>query len=331
MNNYNICTVDNYNVKNITVSKPYSVNDNTYVFNIKYMKNVCLIQTPISIIPYSYSLYDNNSFRFDIVTDISAVYKMLDDICLLISNKINKYNSKYLHKRNIKNICNKVDDKRYKLSLMNKDANNIYTFNSRQEPISLTTLHTFDKVICLFELKRLVLKNDKGFWQTNLLQIKKCSNTIQPSFAHCLIVTNTNETSGDNDRFACYLKMLHMKIPLEAIRHKMLMDGLTENDFNIWSETVNTQTGTAPRPPPLPPPPPPPLLQLNKNKLSHKSKSINDDGGPEFLKDITSGNFQLRKTNDIKQKVLSTVPKDYAPPSLSDIRSALSKLKKVTI
>jgi hypothetical protein len=172
-----------------------------------------------------------------------------------------------------------------------------------------------------------VLKNDTGFWQTNLLQIKKCSNVIQPSFAQCLIVSNSIVNEKDDDRYASYLKMFQMKIPLDAIRHKMLMDGLTENDFNIWSKTVNSQ---APRPPPLPPPPPPPLLQLNKNILT-SSQAKTNTGGPEFLKDINSGNFQLRKTNNIKQKVLSTVPKEYAPPSLSDIRSALSKLKKVNI
>lgn len=326
MNKYNICTVDNYNVNNLTISKPYNVNDNTYIFNIKYMKNVCLIQTPISIIPYSYSLYDNNSFKIDIVTDTATLHKMLDDISSFITSKINKYNKRYLHNKNIKSISSNIDDTRYKLSLLNKDANNIYTFNSKQEPISLTTLHTFDKIICLFELKRLVLKNDKGFWQTNLLQIKKCSSIIQPSFAQCLIVSSNDTSVKDNDsnRYASYLKMFQMKIPLEAIRHKMLIDGLTENDFSIWSKTVNNQI---PRPPPLPPPPPPPFSQLNKKILDNPNKS----GGPEFLKDISSGNFQLRKTDTIKQKVLATVPKEYAPPSLNDIRSALSKLKKVNV
>lgn len=329
MNNYNICIVDNYNLSNISVRKPYSVTDNTHIFDIKYMKNVCLIQTPICIIPYSYSLYDNNSFKLDIVTEIHAIHKMLDDICSFIINKINNYNTKYLQSINIKNICNKIDDKtstRYKLSLTNKDANNVYTFNSKQEPISLTTLHTFDKVVCLFELKRLVLKNDKGFWQTNLLQIKKCSNSIQPSFAQCLIIST--ETSGENDRFASYCKMFQMKIPTDAIRHKMLIDGLTENDFNSWLKTINIQNGSTPRPPPLPPPPPPPLLHLNKNPLTLKPQTTS---GPEFLKDISSGNFHLRKTNDLKQKVLSTVAKEYAPPSLNDIRMALSKLKKVNL
>lgn len=328
MNNYNICTVDNYNVNNITVSKPYSVTDNTYVFNIKYMKNVCLIQTPISIIPYSYSLYDNNSFKIDIISDAYVFHRMLDNISSCIINKINKYDVKYLHDKSIKSITSNVDNKKYKISFMNKDANNIYTFNSKQEPISLTTLHTFDKIICLFELKRLVLKNNKGFWQTNLLQIKKCSNTIQPSFAHCLIVSANDTSTNINDKYVSYMKMFQMKIPLEAIRHKMLIDGLTENDFDIWSKTINSQT---PRPHPLPPPPPPPppLLPLNKNISKIPLKNISN--GPEFLKDISSGNFQLRNTNTIKQKVLATVSKEYAPPSLNDIRSALSKLKKVNI
>lgn len=317
MIDYNICTVDNYNINNITISKPYSVNDNTHVFNIKYLKNVFLIQTPVSIIPYSYSLYDNNTFKIDIITDTSTLHNMLDHISSFITDKINRYNTKYFYNKNIKNISSKIDDKRYKISLMNKDANNVYAFNSKQEPVNLTTLHTFDKIICLFELKRLVLKNDKGFWQTNLLQIKKCSTTILPSFEKCLIV----ETSSN--RYASYLKMFQMKIPLEAIRHKMLIDGLTENDFDIWSKTLNNQP---PRPPPLPPPPPPPpppLLQLNK--------TISTKSGPEFLKDISSGNFQLKKTNNVKQKILATVSKEYEPPSLNDIRSALSKLKKVNV
>lgn len=314
MNNLDICTVENYNTKNITVSKPYNVNDDTYVFNIKYKKGICLIQTTTCIIPYSYSLYDDNSFKLDIVTEASSMYKMMSDICSLVIKKINYYNEEYIKNKNIREICSKAQDK-YKLSLRNKDTNNVYTFNSKQEPIALTTLHTFDKVICLFELKRLVIKNEKVFWQTNLLQIKKCSSTIQPSFSQCLIISTDNE----NTMYTKYSKMLQMKIPLDAIKHKMLMDGLSENDFNLWSKP---QSG--PKPPPLPPPPPPPIL-------SSLVKSVK--GGPEFLKDISLGNFHLRKakSNEVKHKVLSTVNRDYAPPSLNDIQNALSKLKKTNL
>lgn len=313
MSTLDICTVDNYNTKSISVSKPYHVNDDTYVFNIKYTKSICLIQTPTCIIPYSYSLYDDNSFKLDISTESSSMYKMMNDICSIVIKKIYNHNEEYIKNKNIKEICNKVQNK-YKLSLRNKDANNIYTFNSKQEPISLTTLHTFDKVICLFELKRLVIKNEKVFWQTNLLQIKKCSSTIQPSFSQCLIVSNNSD-----DIYSKYSKMFQMKIPVDAIKHKMLMDGLTENDFSMWSKSINVS-----RPSPLPPPPPPPIP-------SNLMKSVK--AGPEFLKDISLGNFQLKKakTVDIKQKILSSVKGEYAPPSLNDIRNALSKLKKTNL
>jgi Subunit CCDC53 of WASH complex len=315
MSNPNICTVDNYNTSHITVSKPYHVNDDTYVFNIKYNKSMCLIQTPTCIIPYSYSLYDDNSFKLDIQTEMEGVYKMMNAICSHILKKINNYNQEYIKDKNIQEVCSKVQDK-YKLSLRNKDANNVYTFNSKQEPISLTTLHTFDKVICLFELNRLVIKKEKVFWQTNLVQIKKCSSIIQPSFSQCLIMSNDT-----GDIYTKYSKMFQMKIPADAIKHKMFMDGLTENDFNQWSKSLCVQNG--PRPAPPPPPPPPPSLNLLKGVKS----------GPEFLKDISLGNFQLKKakSNDIKQKILSSVKAEYAPPSLNDIRNALSKLKKTNL
>lgn len=322
MNNINICTVDNYDIKNISICKPYSVNDNTYIFNIKYMKNMFLIQTPICVIPYSYSLYDNNSFKLDIVCDASNMYKMTTDCCAHIIKKISRYSKELVANKNIIELCSKVQDK-YKLSLKNKDASNIYTFNSREDAISLTTLHTFDRIICLFELKRVIIRNDKVFWQTNLVQIKKLSHTIQPSFSKCLITGGDANSSENNDEFSKYTKMFQMKIPLEAIQHKMLMDGLTETDFNTWSIGLNK-----PKSAPLPPPPPPPLPLIHS---FNRVKSENKSGTPEFLRDISSGNFQLRKakTNDIKQKVLSTVNREYAPPSLDDIRNALSSLKKV--
>lgn len=326
MTDLNICTVDNYFTRNISVCKPYSVIENTHIFNIKYTNNVFLIQTPVCVIPYSYSLYDNNSFKLDVVTDTSKIYTMLNKCCSYITEKIGKYNEEYVKDKHITEICCKVKDK-YKLSLKNKDASNVYAFNSNEEQISLTTLHTFDRVICLFELKRLVIKNDKIFWQTNLVQIKKCSTIIQPSFSRCLITGNDTKID-DHDMFSKYSKMFQMKIPLEAIKHKMLMDGLTEVDFNSWSLYQNKS-----KPPPLPPPPPPPMpiLSALSKPTTNISLASKKDGTPEFLRDISSGNFQLKKTkiHDVKQKILSTVNREFAPPSLHDIRNALSNLKKI--
>lgn len=327
MSNINICTVENYDTKHISVCKPYSVNENTYIFNIKYMKNMFLIQTPVCIIPYSYSLYDNNSFKLDVICETSNMYKMLNDCCSYIINKIKKYNKDFISNKNVVDLCTNVQDK-YKLSLKNKDASNVYAFNSREETISLTTLHTFDKIICLFELQRLIIKNDKIFWQTNLVQIKKCSHTIQPSFSECLITGLDTNSNQDSNKFGKYTRMFQMKIPVEAIKHKMIMDGLTEIEFKRWS--TDLIANNKPKSPPLPPPPPPPLPSLN-NLVSKNNSVKSDIKAPEFLKDISLGNFRLRKTepNDIKQKILSTVNRGYAPPTLDDIRNALSSLKKV--
>jgi hypothetical protein len=262
---------------------------------------------------------------------------MINDICYHIIHKINKYNPSYLHNKEVKQLCIKDNITNCKLSLRNKDANNVYTFNSRQEPISLTTLHTFDKIICLFQLQRLVLKGEKAFWQSNLIQIKKCSNTIQPSFAQCLIVHNDNYNLTDtNTKYNSYNKMLQLQIPIEAIKHKMLMDGLTEVDYNEWQNgrTSNNKVITSPAPPP-PPPPPPPLHNLFNNKCVSPSTKIksSSDTNP-FLKDIASGSFKLKKINeeDTKHKILKNLTNDkFAPPSLNDIKGALLKLKRINI
>lgn len=342
-NDFQICTIESYNGDYIKVNKPYYVNDSTCIFNVKYNNSIFLIQTSVCIIPYSYALFDNNAFKLDVITDNEDLYNMLSSISECIVSKINRHNLNHLLGKDIKQLCVKINSNntfsRYKLSLRNKDANNIYVFNSQQQPISLTTLHTFDKVVCLFELKRLVIKDNTVFWQTNLIQIKKCSSIIQPSFADCLIV-DTNIQSLQ-DRFTAYNKMLKLKIPLNAIKHKMKMDGLTENDFIQWynevtagkdndkkidiKECLSTETKS-----PAPPPPPPPLPLFNsKQMLSTTDKCCNM---PQFLQDITSGNFKLRKSTSekIKNKILSNVNTSYKPPSLDDIQNALSRLKRVT-
>jgi hypothetical protein len=79
------------------------------------------------------------------------------------------------------------------------------------------------------------------------------------------------------------------------------------------------------------------MIGLNKMNMSSlkggKLKNVPVTGTPEFLKEISGGNFRLRKlsANDTNIGVNNTMTKaknEFAPPSLNELLLARSRLKK---
>jgi hypothetical protein len=227
-----------------------------------------------------------------------------------------------------------------KLTLINKNVDHVGVFGmARQEIGGIQHIHTFDRVICLFEVRRLVVSGDAAFWQTNLLQIKQCSNNTVCDVKQCMIVDRAS-VSWDVSKFVVYDRMQRLGIHTDAIKHKMKLDGLGDDFFECWSKRKDSKMIPTPSPPlptlpPLPPPPPPPIVGLALTK-STMLKRV--DGPLAFLKDISNGNFALRKSKgeDVGDVVKVTMNKkikgiEFTPPSLQQIQGALMNLKKISI
>jgi hypothetical protein len=306
----------------VRVKKPFYTSQGTAVFNITYENQPLLLQAPIGHIPYSYSLYDNNSINIDIEYQESSFDELLTSVVNRILKKVNKFdctmtaNKKLISPR--KSIC----DSDYRLRLYNASTSQLYIFDSAQKPVSLSAIATYDKVIALFSITRIVVNKDRIMICTNLHQLQKVdvvAQAVNVDMSQCMIISTSTSTSIKEESESCdlstYDKMTKLGIHEDAVRHKMRMDGLPENMIMMWrpgnkgtihngSNLVEGHLTNVPLAAPLPPPPPPPpplMLpksnQSSKNILKSNARASQPASAHEFLKDISSGNFKLRNVN----------------------------------
>lgn len=329
----------------ISVKKPYQVCYGIYVFDITYDKQPLLIQTPICTIPYSYSIFDNNSFKIDVNTNMKSFVTTIDKIHTHILNKIRCYDESMFKDKQLVDYVKEVSDDEARIRLRNTSTQNIMAFDRSSVLMPVSTIQSFDKVICLYQLQRVVVQNELYMFGTCLCQIKRLNVGLKPSITtSCLIQTTDNMDKYGSIDLSKYNKMKQLGIPVEAIEHKMTMDGLKRDCIKYWIDFQTLRLPNkvmdggeqAPKPPPLPPPPPPvqrcPLTTNTNTNTNMKPKA------PDFLKDIMSNNFRLKKaiinSNDNKLVgKLATKFKDdygYEPPTLQDILNARSSLRKLT-
>ncbi len=138
--------------------------------------------------------------------------------------------------------------------------------------------------------------------------------------------TQTFIHENDCGEFAVYYKMLKLGIPLDAVKHKMIMDNISKEAISKFQETLKAKNASSP--PPLPPPPPPPLSMMTPS-LKTVKPSIDPSA---FLADIKNGNFTLKRSTNIpnshiKNRVLRLVDTRLGVPSLAEILNAKQKLK----
>jgi hypothetical protein len=326
----------------------YQVSHGIYVFDIAYDKKPLLIQTPICTIPYSYSIFDNNAFKIDVVTCMKNFTCTTDRIHQHILNKIRVHDSNLLTNKQAIDYIKDMNDEDVRIRLRNTSTKNIMAFDRNSTSIPVSTIQSFDRVICLYQLQRVVVQNDMYMFSTCLSQVKRLNVSLR-QLDTCMIKTSDNvEKYGDVD-LTKYNKMKQLGIPIEAIEHKMIMEGLKRDCIKYWMDfqtlklaPSNPQAKASGPPLPPPPPPPPPPPSQNRGPSSGSSKM------PGFLKDIMSNNFVLKKRDDsimttthsssskINTKVVGKIAskfKDdfgYEAPTLQDILNARSSLKKVS-
>ncbi len=335
-----ITSVGDCDVSLISVKKPYQVSQGIYVFDIAYNKEPLLIQTPICTVPYSYSIFDNNAFKIDIVTCVSEFFSLLEKVHQHIINKINTFNPSMLETKQFINYTKEVNDDEIRIRLKNTSTHNILAFDRNSAAIPVSSIQSLDKVVCLYQLQRVVVQKDLYVFSTCLIQMKRLNIGLK-TIETCLIKTSEVIDAYGGIDLTKYNKMKHMGIPVEAIEHKMTMDGLKKECIKYWVDFQNLRlpppTSALNIGNPMRPPPPPPLPPKMGALPSNRSLPA-VTGKPEFLKDIMSSNFRLKKvemtkTEDKIVSKLATKFKDdfgYAPPTLQDILNARTSLRKVS-
>lgn len=341
---HNICRIDDCDINKIKVKKPYKASPEITVFDIRYNNNALLIQTPVATIPYSYSLYDSNAFKMDIVIDSLKFSELIDCITKKVYGIISRYNNTILHGKQENSIVHKIGLKNsheHKMTLRNNDVDSVLVFNNNNDIVNMKTLQTFDKILCIFHVQRLIVNDASYFWQIQLIQVKRLGlivNITENLFETIEIPSETN--SADDEILTTYKKMLKLGIPLESVKHKMIMEGLSEDLMSkidprlVPTNKIElkpiTPSSIIPKSPPLPPPPPPPFGLKPKNAFTKEKPSL------AFLNDISGGMFNLRKavqndnkSDDIKKKLMVKSHENCLIPSLGELLQARNGLRKI--
>lgn len=209
-------------LSSIRIKKPYIVNDNIHVFDISHNNHALAIQTTACVIPYSHYIFDNKSFQLDIHSCDSNVRDLMCEINNHIISRIKKYNNTILTSRMFLDYVKDVrQDSRgeYRIRLRNINVNNVSVFDVHNNNADIATLQTFDRVVCLFQLQKLIVQKETYYFQASVVQIKKL-NTPLLVIRDCMI----HHVDDSGDDVTLYDKMKKVGVPTEAINHKKKME-----------------------------------------------------------------------------------------------------------
>lgn len=322
-----ILNYQDFDVSTIKIKKPVVVGRRRlYCLKTKEDTDI-IIQSPRCIIPYSYVLFDDHKFQLDILSNNKTFTSLLTTIYEHIYHKIKRKCKLDLVKDDyyIKNY----DDDNRRIRLRNDNVNNIGFYCSQKCNIPVNQLSRDEYVICIFTVDKFIISNEFTIFYLKVLQVKKCSETLQA----CLVVEEDTQNP-----FEKYQKMKKVGIPEGSIRHKMLLDGLLQSDIDEFfgaNLSLRSSPHLPPPPPPppphLPPPPPPPRLSPSS---SFPGKFQDPSQPHKFLGDIKSGNFKLKSVSknpltNMQPKKLPGVDRNKYVPSLDDILNAKKKLKNI--
>lgn len=312
-------TLNDIVMKDVKVKRPFTYTlpskVSQTVFRVSYAGQPLLFQTPVVVIPYSYSLYDNERFSLDVILldDEPVFSRLMDSSAEYILEKVRK-------KYRVPSIIEPCIF-RSRMRFRTNNIDSIMTFDINNRPMDTRCIQTHDRMLCLFSISRFVVGDSKCYFQLELHQIKRLESIpCMVSKDTCLISSSLCTASS----LEKYQKMHRFGIPIEAIKQKMTLDGLSTSDITHLTSRLSTCDATAvatvkpvlaasvaPAPAPAPPPPPPPLPPKLMMKLQIQPLR------PKVTPEVQT---------QTQARTQATQPK---PPSLSDILSMKGRLRKV--
>lgn len=300
--------------------KTHVVRDSVYIKLMWNDKTPIILSSKVHIIQYKpvYDIYGNISMTLSENNDSDEFHvlkKIEDNICNHQKIQKHTYSKTYIPSVNFEKRYWKLRSRTtdiYWFDKHNKCIEDMSFLRSLTPPFRVRVIVRLDNVwitkYCYglsFALHQ-VQVHDEGFY------LSKSMFTI------------TEEIFQDDNK---YKKMLKVGVPLQAVRTKMVLDGLDENTISRMLGAPSHQTPPSgvpppprlPPPPPKMPPPPPPLFNIHKNAIANP---IDMTG---ILKDINGGNFKLKKhhTNHNKDSKQFRV-------NLTDLLNVRNSLKPLT-
>jgi len=302
---------EQYRTQQIVYKFPNDISDKMY------------IQTPYIYNRYSPSSFEGNlenKIHLDLLLEVSDsdnisenskqiiyFYKIIEKIQRNLKIRIRKKNLpklKFISSLKEKKQLFKRDEDiktynfRTKIHSMNGKPY-LKIFNSNRQTIKDQALRPNCFIRYILHLESIWFFNDTyGFnWFIAQAEIKLPDILKQYSFSNDEPIEETIEESIEEKHYSKYLKMLKMRIPEQAVKNKMLMDGLNPNILDTLIGNTKKKRAL-----PIPPAPAPPPLAMN------------------------FGNITLNKVS--KQK-LEEPKTDLRIPSQAQLLEHMKNLKKV--
>ena len=259
----------------------------------------CIFQTPLLFTPYGIKKTQNDKNIIDIsfqnIENDKSQLNFHKNLEYIYNTVYNKYKYDYI----VNNFFKNTD---FNDCLRLKINDNTKIFDESKNIIERIENYSYGNFI--IELEGLWLNEENIWFQWNLLQakVRLPTHLTEYSFIDEIINHKKNDNKYDNK----YDKMLKMGVPKEAVERQKLLDNKISKPF------FNSI------PPPPPPPPPPGILP----KISTNVMTV-----PK-IKASDLRNVVLKKRKPIEKKPIKKNPNHFEPPTLEELQTTLSKLRK---
>ena len=251
----------------------------------------CILQTPLLFTPYGICKTQNNKNIIDI-----SFQNIDNDKTHRVFHKNLKYiydtvYEKYKYDYIVNEFLKRTD---FNDCLRLKINDTTKLFDESKNIIEKIDNYSYGNFI--IELEGLWLNEDNIWFQWNLLQakIRLPTHLTEYSFVDEIVVHKIDDK---------YDKMLKMGVPKAAVERQRLLDGKGNSNKGI----------------PTPPPPPPGMLP-DKNNTTIKTV-------PK-IKASDLKNVVLKKGKKIDKKPIKKDPNHFEPPTLEELQTTLSRLRK---
>ena len=286
---------DEFNKYKLTFLKKLKYSDSFSFVPIKVYNsedekiNNCIFQTPYLFSPYGVQRTVKNKE----IIDLSFFNKENDSNCFnfinTLENIYKEIQEKYGKEYHVNNFLKNTS---YNECMRLKISPECLLFDTEKNKIK--KIDSFSYGIFLMELHGIWI-TDKEIWiQWYLLQGK----IIKPIEINDYLIIEDKEINNIKE-LTKYEKMIKMGVPKEAVEKQKNMDlGIVNNKSTI--------------------PPPPPLPNI-----LHKELTISK------IKAGDLQNIKLKKPKPLKEKIIKKDEKHFEPPTLEELQTTLSRLKKI--
>jgi len=269
----------------------------------------CIFQTPLLFTPYGINSTQNNKSIIDItfqnIENDNSQKVFHANLKYIYDTVYEKYKYDYI----VNEFLKRTD---FNDCLRLKISENTVLFDEFKNTIEDINNYSYGNFI--IELEGLWLNEDNIWFQWNLLQAKIRLPTHLKEYSFIDEIHEIREATKEDK----YEKMIKMGVPKEAVDRQRVLDGNVPHGKIPHGKIPHGKIAHGKIP--APPPPPPNLNDPNKKSYIVPKIKASD-----------LQNVILKKSKPIQKPKIKRDPNQFEPPTIEELQSTLSRLKKINI